>query len=216
MDSINLLDFGSKYDTPNTAIRTVSQGSSNSLAWDCPYGYGNYVIEKEVWVPPSPGTKGQPYIPPTPAQIKYIENTGWNTWARSVDAFSPGQCFDFSCATGVSGCCIGVGPSAKIGAKISSFAHSLVVDRSGVSVREDSTKKTVLTSAQVAATSIRVYFQADRKIIYTVVTGTETLMYVSAAKYTSPNAYIFGYLYSSGDRILAAEYKSGKVQYGSV
>lgn len=166
-----------------------------------------------VWIPPDPGFPAVPDIKP---RVDYITNNGWNTQARSINPLVRGQYYDFNCSDGIYGAFLGIAKDLKDMQKTSLFTHALIVDRNGVTAYESGEAKRIIKSHQKSISNIRIYRQEDDSIVYVVTTGTESLVYTSTERYREPSAYIYGYLYSSGDKILSSSFKSGKVVYGSV
>jgi hypothetical protein len=148
-----------------------------------------------------------------------LASHGWDTHARSVDPLSVGKCFEFTAAEDVTGACLIIGPKGLDGRGIHQFTHCLVVDGSGVRVYEGGRFKEHLRGSHNALASLRIYRQEDNSVVYVVTLGTETIVYTSTAHLAVPamfDVYVYCYLYASGDKVTSAEYKTGKVQYGSV
>lgn len=171
--------------------------------------------QETVWVPPTEYIPAIPSIAATPTQIKYEENTGWNTWARSVDQLAKGTFYVFTCPQANEGFFLGVGDMFQLGNQISLFSHGLLVDASGIRVYEGGTVKHTLTTSFSSLSKIRIYRQADGSIVYAVTNGSDTYLYESLEEYATDDAYIYGYIYSSNDRILTSSFKSGSVQYSN-
>jgi len=181
-----------------------------------------------MYVPPRPYIPGTPAIPPTPAQIRYLKNKGWNTSARSVNPFLKDTYYNFTCSTGIEGCCIGIGNRTFTGHNLSQFQHAIICNTDGIEVFESGETVTILTNQQTSGIDIRVYRDDDETIHYVVTAtvyvsihgslmpiGEETFVYKSLTANTIINPYIFGFIYSGGDKILTSSYNSGKVVYGS-
>jgi hypothetical protein len=182
----------------------------------CPYGYGQYYVEKKIYVPPTPYIQGRAAIPPTAAQVTYQNNSGWNSWARSIFPLEIGKFYDFSCGSGISGCFIGIGGLSLRGAETNVFQHALTVDQSGIKAHERGIGVSTLKTNQMSITNIRVFLQDDKSIVYCATTGSEVKTYTSNDKCIVPIPYIHGYLYSTDDAILTSSFIPGKVHYGSV
>lgn len=197
-----------------TPVTIGGNGGNESFNTDCPYGFGRYTAERKTWTPPLPYISGQPAIPPTPTQIRRIKNSGWNSWARSIAELQRGEFYDFNCATGIEGCCIGIGPVAFLGKKLPAFEHSISIDQSGIKIQEFGEVVSTVVNFQAAGTIIRIYRQPDDTLIYCTVTDSDVVVY-EGRKYRYPSAFVFGYLYSSDDQILTSSYKGGTVHFGS-
>lgn len=218
-------DLGSGYDSDELATTLeymLSNYNYSGLTYSspfptfiaCPYGHGGYYTLEEAYVPPLVYIPEQQAQPATPTQVSYKKRLGWSSWARSVNPLTKGNFVDISCNTGIYGGCICIGSTSFLGASINSFSHTLMVDQDGVHVREYGVVVATLGAFQSAESKLRIYWRDDYRLVYTMVTDTDTEVYTSANKYVFPNAYVFGYLYSSDDRIISAALTSGKVHYG--
>lgn len=176
-----------------------------------------YYRTELIWVPPVKGSPGSPAIPPTPTQVSVSKNRGWNnSWARSVDPLVKDGLISLQFSNGIEGIFIGIGRSKKEGESIAQFSHALIADKGGISVYESGKTIKKLTSLQSSLSKIRFYRTSNNEIVYTVVTASETLIYKSTKLYTGINTYAYAYIYAAGDKVLDAEYLTGKVHYGSV
>jgi hypothetical protein len=155
-----------------------------------------------------------PGIPPTPAQVNRYLNRDWNTWARSVDKLELGSSCRFSVSAGTTGAFMGIGGEGLEGSRLSQFSHALTCDLDGVHIVENGIKIFTLKALQKSTSLIRIHRQ-EKNIIYVVTTATETIVKVSSIEYpTFKDAYIYGMLYSSGDKITSTEFLSGEVLFG--
>ena len=156
------------------------------------------------------------YLPPTPNQISQSLNAGWNSYAISINDLVVGKYFVFTLAAGITGAFIGVGPKNMYGKPISTFKHGISVDPSGIKAQENGSVVATLRNGVMPTSLVRVHRQPDNSIVYAVTTGTETKVFKSQITPNLGSLYIHGYLYSGGDRILSAEFKTGKVVFGAV
>lgn len=171
----------------------------------------------KVWIPPVPYDPGEPAIPYSPADIIHKERHGWNSWSRSKEPIVKGQAYTFHCDK-PQGACLALGPVHFLGRNVSAFSHAFMLDPSGIKIYEDNTEVDNLKVFFNASTVLRLYYQEDGTIVYTIHTGNETLVFTS----TNPNTfddsatYVYGYLFSSEDRLLSSSFIDSSVQYGSV
>lgn len=170
----------------------------------------------EVWIPPTEEVQGVEAVPPTPSTIRYNKNTGWNSWARSIGAITMGQFYEFTCSDGIEGAMLALGNASQLGSGIATFSHSLLVSVDGVRAHERGIVPKIIKNVQRPIQRMRIYFQEDRRIAYTVITENETVLYTSADKYVRSTAHVFAYIYAARDKITTSFFDSGKVQYGSV
>ena len=160
--------------------------------------------------------------PPPPPVTQYtlaqLANQGWNTHARSIDPIQAGEYFDFTADDGVLGACLSFGPRGVDGRAIHRYTHSLIVDLAGIKVYEGGRFKQTLRSSN-KLTNLRIYRHRDGRIAYVSTLGTETMVHTSEIPSTYPRnvpVYVYGYLFSSGDKLTSAAFRAGEVQYGSV
>jgi len=152
-------------------------------------------------------------------QIKEILNLGWNTWARSIEPIPVGGYIVCTLMDGVMGACIAIGREGMEGQSISAFQYSLIIDRTGIKAHENGVVVDEIRAEHSLLSEVKIYRQADNSIVYVVTTEKETLVYTSNLENLFPPfipLYVYGYLYSSGDKVLSAEFANGTVQYGSV
>lgn len=191
--------------------------SSPFAGTDYSFGNGASVIVKEVWVPP---TEAVPAVTgtPGPSSVTLLKNKGWNSRARSINPLPRGSYYNFACATGIEGACLGIDIKSRSpnSIKLNNLSHAIVCDIHGVRVMESGEIIVELKSQQVSASNIRIYLSKTGLITYVVTTGTEAIVYTSTKPLTILNPYIYGFLYSAGDIITSSSYKTGTVEYGSV
>jgi hypothetical protein len=154
----------------------------------------------------------------TYTEILKLTNSGWNSWARSIDELEAGKCVKITVGSGVTSACISVGPKGMEGEGVARFKHGIICDQNGVRVYENGAMVKTLYSTQTVLSEIRVYRQTDNTIVYFVKTGTSSVVHTSNV---TPQSlliplYVYGYLYTAGDRVASAAFATGVVQYGSV
>lgn len=178
-----------------------------------------YTYSSRTYVP---GTDEVPAVEPVvrnKALFANIANQGWNTWARSIEAVPVGGYLIFSAAAGISGACLALGVARMDGRGTHLFSHSMIVDISGVYVYEFGVEKDRLRLSHNPVSTLRIYRHSDNSVVFVVTTEKETMVYTSLNPCRQPTIipmYIYGYLYSSGDKVTGASFKTGEVQYGSV
>lgn len=178
-------------------------------------------VTVETTMPPT-----EPVAEPSPlpysyisAQIDRVLNRGWNTSARTVAPLTAGSYLWFNVMDGITGAFIGIGATGRDGKQMHLFDHGLVVSLEGVRVIEGGEVKQILRSAPSSLSSIRIYRQPDNVIVYTITTGTETVVYKSLVTQKIGrmfNLYAYCKLYSSGDRVTDAAFAQGSVGFGEV
>lgn len=169
-----------------------------------------------VWHPPMPAVPGTN----TTYSIDIIGkvlNKGWNTSARSIATFDIGNCCVFNVADGITGSILGIAHEGSDGSVPYALSHAIICDVAGVHIRENNTTIKTLKDLQTSTSQLRIHRQTDGSIVYVAITGTETLVYTSLLalpKYIP--VYVYGMLYSSGDKILDTDFADyGDVQYGA-
>ena len=156
--------------------------------------------------------------PLTYQEILQLTNSGWNTWARSINPLNAGTFIKFTAASGVTSACISIANKGMEGAGVARFTHGIICDQNGVRVYENGAMVKTLFSVQTELTEIRVYRQPDNVIVYMAKTDAVSVVHTStvpAASRVLP-IYAYGYLYTAGDRVTSAVFRTGAVQYGSV
>lgn len=169
-------------------------------------------------VPAQGATSGQSTAP-TYQQVVAAMNRGWNTWARSISPLAQGKYLLYTTMAGIDSACLAIGPAGMEGRGIAAFSHSLIVDSEGLKVHENGIVVHTMKTGQDPLSALRIYRHSDNTIHYVVTTGTDTIVYRSLLACPFPlivSLYVYGHLYSSGDKITAASFNSGEVHYGSV
>ena len=158
--------------------------------------------------------------PVAPPAIQYIlqrlASHGWQTHARSVDPLNAGEFIDYTVGDGAVGACVAVGLKGLDGQMISRFSHGLIADGQGIRIYEGGQVVRTIRSVFTGTTKIRIYRHQDNTIAYVVTVGGETLIHTSEKMSDWPGKfplYVYGYLYSSGDKITSAAFTAGEVQY---
>lgn len=169
----------------------------------------------KTYYPAQPAIAGVSAIPPTRSQINYLMNSGWNSWARTVDEILSKMFVEYTCNVGINGGFVGLGVRDKEGHTTGSFAHGLLVDSTGVWVFEMGVKVVKLRAFHNIDSLLRIVRQDNHEIIYLIITKTETLVYKSLIPVQNTKLYGYGYLYASGDTLNSAVLTVGEVQFGS-
>jgi len=161
--------------------------------------------------------KGTEGIPPTPAQIIESLNEGWNSWARSINPVNTDEYYLFTLPYGVRGAFIGFDNIDMQADGTAQFYHGLMISIEGIRVYESGEVVTVMAGDYLNDSRIRISRQIDNSIVYVVSTDTDTFVYKSlvAPDHKNIPAYVYGYLYISGDELLTSEITSGEVNFGS-
>ena len=164
-----------------------------------------------------------PSSSPAPAQpslpqytLQRLASHGWKTHARSVDPLNAGEVIDYTVGDGAVGACVAIGLKGLDGQMISRFSHGLIADGQGIRIYEGGQVVRTIRSVFTGATKIRIYRHQDNTIAYVVTVGGETLIHTSEKMSDWPGKfplYVYGYLYSSGDKITSAAFTAGEVQY---
>ena len=165
--------------------------------------------------PATPLIPASPGVPPTPQQINYSLNSGWNSWARSVGQIAVGRFCQLSVSPGSRGAFFGLGRKGMDGAGIHRFSHGIISDSSGLWIYEAGVKVIRLSPINDAADKLRIVRQSDLRVAYIITRGVQTFSYTSLASGPALPLYAYGYLYSGGDSVNSAEIITGEVQYGS-
>ena len=71
---------------------------------------------------------------------------------------------------------------------------------------------------QTQLTEVRIYRQPANVIVYMAKTDAVSVVHTSTVPAASRlfSLYAYGYLYTAGDKVTSAVFKTGAVQYGSV
>jgi len=197
---------------------TTSSGTYNdgtALTGDQTTTNVSYTVETVM--PAQDATTGST-TPLTYTEILKLTNSGWNSWARSIDPLAAGKFIKYTAASGVTSACITIANKGMEGAGVARFTHGIICDSSGVRVYENGAMVKTLYATQTALSELRIYRQSSNTIVYMAITGTSSVVHTSTvpAKSLLIPLYAYGYLYTAGDRISSAVFKTGEVQYGSV
>ena len=165
--------------------------------------------------PATPLIPASPGVPPTPQQINYSLNSGWNSWARSVNQIPAGNFCQLSISPGSRGAFFGLGRNGMEGLGIHAFPHGILSDSSGLWIYEAGVKVVRLSLTNDASDKLRIVRQSDLRIAYIITRGVQTFSYTSLEIGSALPLYAYGYLYSGGDSVNSAEIITGEVQYGS-
>lgn len=180
------------------------------------YTYYTTTVEDTIWVPPVLASPGFAGLPPIPTQILSSLNEGWNSHSRSINYLSPDNYIVYNVSMGNKGAFIGVGPKGMDGMPPSSFIHGIMVDASGIKVRESNIEKNILSSILTNISNIRISRQIDGSIVYVVSAGTNTKVYVSEV--TGINKliplYAYSHIYRGRESVINASIETGEVQFG--
>lgn len=163
----------------------------------------------------TPLIPARPGVPPTQQQINYSLNSGWNSWARSVNQIPAGNFCQLSISPGSRGAFFGLGGRGMEGLGIHAFPHGIISDSSGLWIYEAGVKVVRLSLTNDASDKLRIVRQSDLRIAYIITRGVQTFSYTSLEIGSALPLYAYGYLYSGGDSVNSAEIITGEVQYGS-
>ena len=202
--------------TRQAIVKTWVQPTWEQLALHGPIPVETiYQTEITTCYPATPIVPASPGVPPTPQQINYSLNSGWNSWARSVNQIPAGNFCQLSISPGSRGAFFGLGGRGMEGLGIHAFPHGIISDSSGLWIYEAGVKVVRLSLTNDASDKLRIVRQSDLRIAYIITRGVHTFSYTSAAYGSSLPLYAYGYLYSGGDSVNSAEIITGEVQYGS-
>jgi hypothetical protein len=182
--------------------------------------YPTTVFElQQTYHPAVPAVASVSMVAPTPNEIAYHNNYGWNSYAISKEPLLPGEFIEFTVSPGATGVFVGIGGTHQYSQRIESFRHGLIADTVGLHIYEDGVTKSALRNTITPASTVRIYRQQDGEIVYVITTITKSIE-TAVAKSTQPitrgDLYAHAYIYSSGDQIRTASFKTGKVVFGEV
>lgn len=213
-DVNGIFETGSGYDTP-------------SVTWDNLYTDGTGTFDDyfvagvdysvTTTMPAQEATTGTSE-PLTYTEILKLTNSGWNSWARSIEPLALGKFIKFTTASGVTSACVVVAGKGMEGEGVARFSHGIICDSSGVRVYENGAMVKTLYATQTVLTEIRIYRQTANEVVYVAITGTSSVAHTSTvpAPLKILPLYAYGFLYTAGDRLTSASITTGDVQYGSV
>jgi len=167
--------------------------------------------------PGTPGTIGVAGISGTSAELIEHLNAGWNSHSKSIDKLIRGEYLSYYVNEGVGGVLLSIGIDGKDNNKITEFSHSILVERAGILIFENGVKIKTIRNSYTSDSLIRLYRQADNKVICVVVTGSETLIHVfdnDAHDLLNTPLNVYAHLYIADDVVEHASYKIGKVHFG--
>lgn len=211
--TIESIGFGVGYDTFDTWEEWIAYTTSITNGGS-PAPVTMTAIR--TWMPAQPAIASISATPPTPSQINYLMNKGWNSWSVSIDQILPGKFMEYTLSPGISASFVGLGRVAQAGDNINTFQHGILVDNSGIWAFESGVKVEQIRTTYSGSTIIRIYRQSDNTIVYLAITGTESLIHKSTVPAMQIPLYAHGMLYSSSDTMNSATITVGEVKFGSV
>jgi len=213
-DVNGVFELGSGYDTP-------------SVTWDNLYTDGTGTFDDyfvagvdysvTTTMPAQEATTGTSESL-TYTEILKLTNSGWNSWARSIEPLALGKFIKFTTASGVTSACVVIAGKGMEGEGVARFSHGIICDSSGVRIYENGAMVKTLYATQTVLTELRIYRQSANEIVYMAITGTSSVVHTSTvpAPLKILPLYAYGFLYTAGDRLTSASITTGDVQYGSV
>lgn len=197
----------------NANSLVINQGSMTLVRYE--------TVTIDTCYPAEPSIPSSPGIPPTPSQLITSMNLGWNSSARSVNPLALDGCLVYRLSQGIHGALYGVGVAGLDGEQPSVFPHAILVDQSGIHAMEHGSITHTFYNTQIPNAELRIYRGADNTIHYVVARGNSPEIKVHkslipASVSPSVTVYVYGHLYSSGDKGMTAEFRAGAVVYGRV
>lgn len=176
-------------------------GSDSSQECEWPYVKKPISYTRVTTVPGSPSSPGQPYIPPTAAQISENNNEGWdNSCSSSVDFIPAGQQIVFEINNDSRGFFVGLAKPGKELQWIGSYQIGVRFDQNGLVVFESN--NTVASLGQLShGDLIKIQRYLDGSIVYQV--GETTY---KSDVYIDPQDLIYAYAigFEADDQIISA------------
>jgi len=214
-DGLIDLEMFDGYDTPFTDVYSGTFNDGTPLIGDQTVPTTTYTVET---IMPAQEPTTSINEPLTYQEILQLTNSGWNTWARSINPLASGTFIKFTAASGITSACISIANKGMEGAGVARFTHGIICDQNGVRVYENGAMVKTLFSVQTELTEIRIYRQPDNVIVYMAKTDAVSVVHTSTVPAASRlfSLYAYGYLYTAGDKVTSAVFKTGAVQYGSV
>jgi len=214
-DGIFDIEMADGYDTPIIPSGSDTYNDGTPLVGDQTVPTSTYTVETTM---PAQEPTTSVNEPLTYQEILQLTNSGWNTWARSINPLNAGTFIKFTAASGVTSACVSISTKGMEGAGVARFSHGIICDQNGVRVYENGTMVKTMFSVQTELTEIRIYRQSDNVIVYMAKTDEVSVVHTSTVPTVSRllQLYAYGYLYTAGDKVTSAVFKTGKVQYGSV
>lgn len=193
----NPLPCGMQYATLLNGV-VVPPNTVAPFTWVC------QTNDVTVCTPAQPAIPGSPGSPPKPAQIITSKNLGWNSHSRAISPLAVDTLFTFTVKNGVRGVFVGVGEAGLDGMPIRTFEFGLMIDGTGVHVRENGVSVHQLAVFYTKNT----VFQIERNSLGQIIYRADTSEYVSASGDPGGVLYPYVYMYSGGDRVMCAGYTS--------
>ena len=212
-DVVSIYELGSGYDTSFVPYDDVySDGTS---LYNDQFTSVNYSVTTTM--PAQSATTGTSESL-TYTEILKLTNSGWNSWARSIEPLALGKFIKFTTASGVTSACVVIAGKGMEGEGVARFSHGIICDSSGVRIYENGAMVKTLYATQTVLTELRIYRQSANEIVYMAITGTSSIAHTSTvpAPLKIIPLYAYGFLYTAGDRLTSASITTGDVQYGSV
>jgi len=209
------IEMADGYETPFIDVYSGTFNDGTPLIGDQTVPTTTYTVETTMPAQEATTSANEPL---TYQELLQLTNSGWNTWARSINPLEAGTFVKFTAANGVTSACISIANKGMEGAGVARFSHGIICDQNGVRVYENGVLVKTLFSVQTELTEIRIYRQPDNVIAYMAKTDATSIVHTSTVPASSRllPLYAYGYLYTAGDKVTSAVFKTGAVQYGSV
>lgn len=142
------------------------------------------------------------------SQLAAYKNFGWNSSCRAINALAVDTSLSFTVANGVMGLFIGLDVAGRDGQPTWAFPYGIMVDANGAHVYESGAVVNELAAAYTADTMFKVERKLNAGMEY-ITYFADSASYASLVNPGSGDVLIpYLYLYSSGDALLCAEYKT--------
>lgn len=152
-----------------------------------------------VYHPPTAGSPAVPYSPPTPAQISYSLNLGWNSYARTIGTLDLKSFIKYNVLIGSYGALMAVGVGNMEGAPLSNFQYGLLVDTGGIHIFEAGQVVATLPVSNAPGLELHVGRLSDGRIAYSA--GNNVYISANNTYGVNEQLYVYGLLYAGGDEV---------------
>jgi hypothetical protein len=185
-------------------------GVGNGGYIDCNWPYikktKTYYIVTEY--PPTAGTPGQPYLPPSESQVSINMNEGWdNSCSETIDQLSLGYLFKCTISHDNRALFLGLDVPGSSLQPLNYYEHGLMITQAGVYEWESGVQGRMLASSYKYTDVIKINRFPDGRIVYAINSGGVEYSLTSTVPLDeSKEIEVFAVLYRADDKILSADF----------
>lgn len=194
---------------------TEENVTGNTGYVECDWPYVKKVVTYYVATeyPPTAGSPGQPYIPPSEAQVSINYNEGWdNSCSSTVDQLNIGYLFKCTISHDNRGLFIGLDAPGSSLQPLNYYEHGLMITQAGVHEWESGVQGRMIASSYRYDDTIKIKRFPDGTVVYAIESdGIEYSLTSTVLLDESREIEVFAVFYRADDKILTAAFDTAVV-----